>query len=85
MNGVEVRIVQLHNRDTELGTEGQDEQNAGAIELIKDGVRIAELVWWEGERVDLETLLPVTELNGRLTYVSDQSGGFASLPISRVR
>lgn len=85
MNGVEVRIVQVHSRDTDLGTEGADSENAGAIELIKDGVRVAELVWWESERTDIETLLPITELNGHLTYITEAGGGFASLPITQVR
>src|SRR5262249_26622212 len=42
VNGVEVRILQLHSRDTDLGTDieyGADSDNSGAIELWKDDKR----------------------------------------------
>lgn len=71
MNGVEVRIVQLHSRDTALGTEGADTENAGAVELWRDGKQIAELVWWEKLGRSIKTLEVERELNAHLTYSRD--------------
>ena len=71
MNGVEVRLVSLRSRDTDLGTEGADAENTGAIELWRDGKRIVELVWWEKEATDIETLQSKLELYAHLTTAAD--------------
>lgn len=74
-----MRIVQLENRDTDLGTENPATQNAGAVELWRDGARIAEFTWWEKDTTDLATLAPARELHGHLTYDADFHIGFARL------
>lgn len=84
MNGIDVRIVEVTSRDTELGTENPHKTNSGAIELVKDGQRIAELVWWEDEAMDIATLQPKLELKGALTYTQG-SEAFTSLPIHQLR
>ena len=67
MNGVEVRIPVIESRDTDLGTDNVGTQNAGSVELWRDGERIVELVWYEKDAVDLDSLLPRRDLYTGIT------------------
>lgn len=69
--GVEVRIVTVQNRDDALGAENPATENAGAVELWRGGERVAELVWWEQDILDVGTLTPKTELYSSITVAGD--------------
>ena len=71
MNGVEVRIPVIESRDTRLGTDNLGTQNAGSVELWRDDERIVELVWYEKDGVDLDTLLPNRSLYTAVTIGPD--------------
>lgn len=79
MNGVELRVVALRNRDTDLGTENADTENSGAIELWRDGKRIVEFVWWEKPYLRLDSLEDHLELHTHLTYETGIHHGTAVL------
>lgn len=71
MSGIEVRIVSVSNRDPDLGTNNPATENSGAVELWRGGQRIIELVWWEQDTTDLETLEQVAEVYSAITVAGD--------------
>ena len=81
MKGIEVRIPQVMNNDDALGTDNPTRfvGNGGAVELWQDGERILELVWWERDSVDLDTLQTVPEVNARVAHAGEIHFGVSSL------